>query len=164
MIDIKTTKYNKFNLNPTFRYIVFEINPENTIKNFESFEVPAEAIYYAINNKVQQLHGDFGAAAIRNGFVGKYCNSKLRLALIRVRHGPHRFILSALPFIDKLNGKSIVINSLYVGATMNHCFKFLINYQKQEINKQLISLEGTPQYDELYKEFIALSVEKGICL
>lgn len=134
------------------------------MKNFESFEVSADAIYYTIHNKVQQLHGDFGVAAIRNGFVSKYCNAKLRLALIRVRHGPHRFILSTLPFIDTLNGKSVVINSLYVGATMNHSFKFLINYQKQEINKQLINLKGTPKYDELYKEFMALSVEKGICL
>lgn len=149
--------------NLTFRYIIVEINPEHPIQNLESFTITSESIYHAVNNKVQQLHGDFGSAAIRSGFIGKYCNPKLRIALIRVRHGPHRFVLSSLPFIDKISGKSVVIKSLYVGATVRNCFKFLIKYQRRKIHTELAKFKDTPQYHTLCKEFMDLTGAKGLC-
>lgn len=80
--------------------------------------------------KIQQLHGDFGVAAIRNGFLTKYCNENTRIAIIRARHGPHRFVTSSLPFITKLDKLDVRINTLHVGATLKHSFMFIQKHQR----------------------------------
>ncbi|KAI4462228.1 octanoyltransferase [Holotrichia oblita] len=93
------------------------------------------SLHAAINNKVQQLYGDFGVAAIAAGFTAKYCNEKTRIAVIRVRHGPHRFVTSALPCIKTIENKRVKLNILYVGATIKQCFKFILVYQQQKYDQ-----------------------------
>lgn len=121
-----------------------------------------DALYRAVNKKVQQLHGDFGVAAIKSGFLAKYCNPQLRIALLRVRHGPHRFVASSLPFVNLIDGKKVVIRSLYTGATIRNCFKFLLKYQQQKIYTDLDKLKGTQNYEKLCKEFMDVSKIKAM--
>lgn len=45
--------------------------------------------------------------------------------MIRCRHGPHKFVLSAIPEINDVAGRHVSINILYVGATMKHCFAYI---------------------------------------
>lgn len=85
-----------------FRYFVVEINPEYKSSD-DSLELKGGSLHNAITDAVQKLHGDFGVAAIRAGLVTKYCNEKTRIAIIRTRHGPHRLVASALPFITKVS-------------------------------------------------------------
>ncbi|KAK4875646.1 hypothetical protein RN001_012068 [Aquatica leii] len=116
------------------RYLVVEITPQNVRKNL-SLVIHSSALHQAILLKVQQLHGDFGAAAIRAGFTAKYFNEKTRIAIIRSRHGPHKLITSALPFIKDIDKKNVSLNTLYTGATLKHCFKFILNYQRKKVDE-----------------------------
>lgn len=50
---------------------------------------------------VQNYYGDFGAASIAN-FGVKYFNEKHKLVIVRVSHGPHRFLTSILPLLTKV--------------------------------------------------------------
>uniref|UniRef100_A0A1Y1LCT6 Ribonuclease P/MRP protein subunit POP5 n=1 Tax=Photinus pyralis TaxID=7054 RepID=A0A1Y1LCT6_PHOPY len=86
------------------RYMVIEINSPQQRKD-DSLVIPSSALYRALSKKVQQLHGDFGSAAIREGFVAKYFNEKTRIAIVRSRHGPHKLITTVLPFVTEIDKK-----------------------------------------------------------
>lgn len=91
-------------------------------------------MYEAILQKVQQMHGDYGVAAIRSGFTAKYCNENTRIALIRIRHGPHLIVTSCLPLITRIDDTNIDINTLYTGATIRQCYRFLLKYQQTKFH------------------------------
>lgn len=57
--------------------------------------------------------------------LAKYCNAHTKIALIKVRHGPHMFLLNAVPKINDLGGKLVTVKIIYIGATMKHCFIFI---------------------------------------
>ncbi|KRT82013.1 hypothetical protein AMK59_5801, partial [Oryctes borbonicus] len=116
------------------RYIVTSISDIDKEENTPLTLKPA-SLHVAINDKVQQLYGDFGVAAIRAGFTAKYCNEQTRIAVIRVRHGPHRFVTSSLPCIKTIEKKRVILNILYVGATIKQCFKFLLVYQQRKFDQ-----------------------------
>lgn len=59
----------------------------------------SNSLYDCINKNVQKHYGDFGVAAISSGIKVKYCNDKTKIAIFRIRHGPHRFVTSILPLI-----------------------------------------------------------------
>lgn len=106
------------------RYFAVEIEPRSG-PSHAPLNIRKAALYSAILNKVQEMHGDFGSAAMRNGFTTKYCNPYTKVALIRTRHGPHRFVASILPLITEIDKIKVRFNVLYVGATMVKCFKFI---------------------------------------
>lgn len=81
-------------------------------------------------NKIQQLHGDLGVAAVRSGFLTKYCNENTRIAIIRSRHGPHKFVTSSIPFITKIGKLDVRLNTLHVGATLKNSFQFIQKHQR----------------------------------
>lgn len=55
------------------------------------------SIYHCVLKLVQKHWGDLGEAAVRSGLKCKYCNDQTRIAIIRIRHRPHRFVTSVLP-------------------------------------------------------------------
>lgn len=57
--------------------------------------------------------------------LAKYCNPRTKIAVIKVRHGPHEMVLKALPKINKIGGIAVRIKILYTGATLKHCFLFI---------------------------------------
>lgn len=107
----------------------------------ESLHLAPAALHNSIMQKMQQLHGDFGVAAIRAGFTAKYCNEKTRIAIIRIRHGPHKLVASVLPCVNSVDNKQVIINALYTGATLRQCHKFLLNYQQQKFDQFCVGLK-----------------------
>lgn len=101
----------------------------------ETLNLKPSSLYDAILRKVEQLHGDFGASAIKSGFVAKYCNRSTKVAIVRVRHGPHRLVTSCLPLIDAIDGKSAHLDTLYTGATIRQCFKFILRHQQAKVDR-----------------------------
>lgn len=101
----------------------------------------SKILYDTLVEKIQQLHGDFGVAAVKTGLVAKYCNEKTRIAIIRSRHGPHRFVTSSLPFITKIGKLDITLKTLHVGATMKHSFKFIQKYQRSYLDSMWSKLK-----------------------
>lgn len=106
-----------------------EIGKEQISCKFKDF-----SLCEAITEKVQQLYGDFGVGAIRAGFSTKYCNEHTKVAVIRVRRGPHKFVASTLPCIKIIDKRPVIVNTLYVGASIRQCFLFLKSYQQRQFD------------------------------
>lgn len=106
-----------------------EIGKEKTTCKFGDY-----SICEAVNEMVQRLYGDFGVAAIRAGLSTKYVNEHTKVAVIRVRRGPHKFVASCLPCIKTIDKRSVIVNTLYMGASIRQCFLFLRSYQQRQFD------------------------------
>ncbi|KAG5881936.1 hypothetical protein JTB14_034294 [Gonioctena quinquepunctata] len=138
------------------RYLVVEINEIG--KQDSTLKLNGGALFESILKEVQQLHGDYGVAAIRAGFIAKYVNEHSRTAVIRTRHGPHKFVSSSIPFIKQVAEKKVVINILYIGATIKHCFLFLKNYQQRKFNEYSASLKTEEERKELREAMLNIDM------
>lgn len=82
-------------INSIFRYLLVHVNSDSKTKISQS------DIASQLKKSVQKFYGDFGAASITN-FGVKYFNEKHKLLIIRVSHGPHRFLTSIIPLLTKV--------------------------------------------------------------
>ena len=71
------------------------------IKTDNRVKLTQQEIADQFKKSVQKYYGDFGAASIMN-FGVKYFNEKHKLVVVRVSHGPHRFLASILPLLTKV--------------------------------------------------------------
>lgn len=55
----------------------------------------------------------------------RYCNSTTKIIIFKTRHGPHKFLSSAIPFINELQQKKIQLSTIYTGASLFQCYKFI---------------------------------------
>ncbi|CAH1155157.1 unnamed protein product [Phaedon cochleariae] len=139
------------------RYILLEVK-EIGRSDRSHLKLKEPSLYTAILKMVEKLHGDFGVAAIRAGFVAKYINQHTRTGIIRCRRGPHKLISSCIPFIKMVEDKIVSLNMLYVGATLRHCFGFLRNYQLKKFNEYCVSLNSEEEKAALRE--VMMSFEK----
>ncbi|XP_011689524.1 PREDICTED: uncharacterized protein LOC105451030 [Wasmannia auropunctata] len=116
------------------RYIVFTIKPHGE-KDDKQATWKNTHVSNAIKRKVQQLYGDVGVAAIRDGFDAKYCNVQTKIAIVRLRHGPHKFALHAIPLINNVGERLVETRILYVGATLKQCFLFIRKHQERKLEQ-----------------------------
>lgn len=142
------------------RYITIEIIcpslPENTPLTLKS-----GAFHESVMNKIQYLHGDYGVAAVRTGFIAKYCNENTRIAILRVRHGPHKFVTSSLPFITRIGKLDVILHTIHVGATLKHSFKFIQRYQRAFLDSVYLSLKSDKERKQM--EFAVMDFTKTDC-
>lgn len=137
------------------RYFTVEIVP--TDGSDKPLILKTAAIHNAVQQKVQQLYGDFGLAAIKAGFNAKYCNAQTRIALIKARHGPHKFILNSIPLINDVGDRSVKVKILYVGATMKHCFLFLRTFQRKKLEEMWNSFRNDQQRKDMQETLMTLA-------
>ncbi|XP_068897029.1 ribonuclease P/MRP protein subunit POP5 [Tenebrio molitor] len=137
------------------RYMVVEINQVSK-KDDAPLKLRAPSLHHSVMNMVQQLYGDFGVASITAGFTAKYCNEKTRIAVVRCRHGPHKFVASSLPCIKFIEQKSVHVNTLYLGATIKHCFKFIQRYQQRKLDEYCVGLKSDEEKVALRKAIMNL--------
>lgn len=64
----------------------------------QNFTVSPPELYDYFKTNVLKYYGDFGMASVGNLSV-KYCDPESKLLIIRVSHGPHRFLTSILPLL-----------------------------------------------------------------
>lgn len=106
------------------RYFAVELKVQDKPLHIP-LQLKRSGIFSAVLGKVQEIHGDFGLAAVRQGFTTKYCNPYTKIVLIRVQHGAHRLVASVLPLIKSINNIPVQMTVLHVGATMMKCFKVI---------------------------------------
>lgn len=133
-----------------FRYIMVEVKETGTAED-KTLKIDSTTFYHTLLRKIQELHGDFGVAATRGGMNVKYCNENTRLVIIKARHGPHKLLGSSLPFIQKMDNKSVIINTLYTGATLKQCFKFALKHQQQNYDEFVSTLKSDKD-KELFRD------------
>ncbi|KAI4500751.1 hypothetical protein M0802_003962 [Mischocyttarus mexicanus] len=129
------------------RYFAIEIEIINNKNN----SLKPAALLHAIKRKIQQLYGDYGLAASSIGLITKYYNMHTKIAFVRTRHGPHRFVLNALPLITNIDNQTVKINIIYIGATIKHCFLNVIKYQQAKLEEVWGSLKTDYQRKEMLK-------------
>ncbi|XP_019878639.1 ribonuclease P/MRP protein subunit POP5 [Aethina tumida] len=137
------------------RYFVVQVNREND-QPVSVLKMSASLLNDCIKEKVQDLYGDFGVAAIHAGFTAKYCNEYTRIAIIRARKGPHRMVAASVPCVKEAHGKPIALNILYVGSSMRHCFIFIKNYQEKRFNEFCCNLKTDEEKEEIRKILLNL--------
>lgn len=131
-----------------YRYITVEIESP-TVPDRRPLQLKPNVFHDTIVGKIEQLHGEFGIAAVKTGFLTKYCNENTRIAILRARHGPHKFVTSSLPFIDKIDKLDVRLNTLHVGATLKHSFKFIQKHQRAYLNSVWSSLKSDEERKQL---------------
>ncbi|XP_028163421.1 ribonuclease P/MRP protein subunit POP5 [Ostrinia furnacalis] len=131
-------------------YITIEIESP-AVPDSKPLSLKPSKFHDSVLDKIQQLHGDFGVASIRNGFLTKYCNENTRIALIRARHGPHRFVTSSLPFVTKIEKLDVRLRTLHVGATLKHSFKFIQRHQRAYLDSMWSKLKTDEERKRLEK-------------
>lgn len=82
-----------------FRYVVIKVELEDETRT-GTVSFTDYSIYNGILKLVQKHYGDFGSAAVKSGLKCKYCNDQTRIAIIRIKHRPHRFVTSVLPLAN----------------------------------------------------------------
>lgn len=57
--------------------------------------------------------------------LAKYCNQWTRVAVVRARHGAHRLVACCLPLLQQVEQRTVTVTTLYTGATLRQCYKFI---------------------------------------
>ncbi|KAF0767088.1 ribonuclease P/MRP protein subunit POP5 [Aphis craccivora] len=115
------------------RYMVIQLR---TLENENlDLKISDKELQISVLNMIKLLHGDFGAGAIKTCFKVRYCNPTTKIFIFKTRHGPHKFLSSVIPFVNKLQEKQIQLSTIYTGASMFQCYKFIQNYQKNLVRK-----------------------------
>ncbi|XP_014664043.1 PREDICTED: ribonuclease P/MRP protein subunit POP5-like [Priapulus caudatus] len=119
------------------RYFVLEIvHPlhASTHRSVQEQKLTSQEVYHSLKEEVHKSHGDYGSAAFSISCNVKYLNPYTNTIFVRIRRGPHRFLATTLPFIKKIGKQdNIFLNTLYVGATVRNCHKFLRNHNRQQL-------------------------------
>ncbi|XP_031779613.1 uncharacterized protein LOC100680529 [Nasonia vitripennis] len=138
------------------RYITIQVSSKKEKFANKPLNLKPQAVHEAIQKKVLEMYGDYGIAAIKAGFSAKYCNAHTRIALIKIRHGPHMFLLKALPKINDVGGNHVNVKIMYIGATMKHCFIFIKNYQREKLQSMWKEMKNDNERKELEKALMTM--------
>ncbi|XP_049293941.1 ribonuclease P/MRP protein subunit POP5 [Anopheles funestus] len=132
------------------RYILVQIRCNERPAN-EPIAISSSSLYWYIMDQVKRYYGEFGCASmLRLNVI--YFNAKTHLCIIQSRHGPHRFITSILPLLTVAGSEVARYRTLYVGATVKQCQKFIIKYQQRYINKTIGEYKGVIQKQKLIED------------
>nr|CAG4645904.1 EOG090X0GYO [Lynceus sp. MCZ IZ 141354] len=134
------------------RYFVVEVHPASQHNEHEPYLLKELDLYHAILDAVEELHGEYGVAAIKSGFQAKYCNEITRVAIIRARHGPHRLVGSSLNLVTTIGKRPIMLQTLYIGATIVKCYHFLKKHQQQTLNRLVSKYRNNPKKKEEFEK------------
>jgi len=126
------------------RYLVVELERVSHVCRDQLDLAPLDVtqldVTNAVRDKVQELHGDHGRAAITIGLRVVYINPATRLLLIQVRHGPHRLAQSSVPFLTRVGRENVVPRLLYTGATIRHSYTFMERRQRQLLHRAIAEM------------------------
>jgi len=110
------------------RYILLQIKCDKKLKVLQS------ELADQFKKSVKKFYGDFGLASITN-FGLKYFNERHRLIIIKLSHGPHRFLTSILPLQTNAGKELARFRILYIGATIRQCKKHIVKHQNEFIRQ-----------------------------
>ncbi|XP_053664733.1 uncharacterized protein LOC128713886 [Anopheles marshallii] len=132
------------------RYILVQIRCNDRPAS-EPVSISSHALFLYISEQVERYYGEFGSASmLRLNVI--YFNAKTHLCIIQTRHGPHRFITSILPLLTIAGSEVARYRTLYVGATLKQCHKFIVKYQQRYINKTVGEYRGVVQKQKLIED------------
>ncbi|XP_055912780.1 ribonuclease P/MRP protein subunit POP5 [Eupeodes corollae] len=134
------------------RYIVVQIIPHESCTGNVSFN--DNVLTKSFLKYIKQYYGDFGVGSLEHGFRIKYCNDKTKIAIIRCRHKPHRFVASILPLITVIGDYRAKFRTLYTGATIMQCNKFIVRHQREFLDRMVGRIASAKERNDLIKSVL----------
>lgn len=146
-----------------YRYCVVQINSNDVscidTEIYQLKNIADQIVHETILKNVQKYYGDFGTGAVRESLRIKYINEVSRIAILRIRHGPHRFITSILPLITSLGQHAIRMQILYIGATIIQCKRFLEKKQQHFLNKTVHDIKNPDHRANFVSKLMKLDLD-----
>ncbi|KAL9873223.1 ribonuclease P/MRP protein subunit POP5 [Glossina fuscipes] len=134
------------------RYIVVEIVPESKQHNVLHYK--DHVLSKCILAAVRKYYGAYGLGRVELGFCTKYCNERTKIALIRCSHQSHKFVTSILPLITTIGDVRAKFHTIYVGATIINCNKFIVKYQQKCLDRILGQIESAKERQDTIKRIM----------
>ncbi|XP_066962100.1 ribonuclease P/MRP protein subunit POP5 isoform X2 [Macrobrachium rosenbergii] len=104
-------------------YIVIEVDLQHVREKKKLWDTLIET--------VQEMHGDFGHAAVERGFRVKYTDEKTNIAIISTSRNTYPLVASSLPFVEKVGQSNVKIKTLNVSGSLKHCLLFVKKHHKK---------------------------------
>ncbi|XP_017475038.1 PREDICTED: ribonuclease P/MRP protein subunit POP5 [Rhagoletis zephyria] len=139
------------------RYIVVRIVPEVPAKVLNFHDA---VIAKCILNHVKKFYGDYGLGTVEQGFRVKYCNERTKVTIIRCLHRSHRVVTSTLPLITMIGDVRAKFHTLYTGATIIQCNKFIINHQQRFLDEMVGQIASAKERKEFIKRVMEFDLEQ----
>jgi len=127
------------------RYFVCEvIDPNNPSFSSSSSSgrssISRETIQASLTDSVRDCHGIHGLAVLEpeRGVVRvKHVNPATSVVIFRCLRAHHRLFWSALTFIRSIGEKECFFNTIFVGATLKSCERFVIKHHRRKLTEML---------------------------
>ncbi|CAL8123007.1 unnamed protein product [Orchesella dallaii] len=124
------------------RYLVTEYSvTDGRDSGANNAAIRSNSVMEALTSSIKRLHGVHGVAVTKAGLLVKYINNSTQILFIRMRRSAFTLVTSAIPFLRQVDGKNVTFKTLYTGATINQCNKFLVKYQRRKLEEQYGSLK-----------------------
>ncbi|XP_034656627.1 uncharacterized protein LOC117893946 [Drosophila subobscura] len=139
------------------RYIAVQIVPYAPKK---TLGLKDHILSKCILQNVEKHYGVYGLGVVEQGFRVKYCNERTKIAVIRCVHRGQRFVSSMLPLITLIGDVRAKFRTLYIGATIIQCNKFIIKHQKQFLDRFMGQVESAKERQDLFKRVMELDMDR----
>ncbi|XP_037929628.1 ribonuclease P/MRP protein subunit POP5 isoform X2 [Teleopsis dalmanni] len=110
-------------------------------------------------HNVKKYYGDYGLGIIEKGFRIKYCNDSTKIAIIRCAHRSHKYVQSTLPFITMIGDVRAKFCTIYTGATIMQCNKFIIKHQQQVLDRMVGNIASAKERNDFIKRVMEFEIE-----
>ncbi|KAH8384398.1 hypothetical protein KR200_003367, partial [Drosophila serrata] len=141
----------------SIRYIAVQIVPYT----------PTKVLWFNDNTltkcllkNIEKYYGVYGLGKIEQGFRVKYINERTKIAIIRCMHGGQRFVSSILPLITLIGDVRAKFRTLYIGATIIQCNKFIIKHQKKFLDREMGQLTSAKERQDLFKRVMEFDMDR----
>lgn len=121
------------------------------IKSDKKYKITTAELADTLRKAIHKYYGDFGLASVGNLYI-KLLNDKHKIAIVRVSHGPHRFLASIIPLLNKAGKELARFRILYIGATIRQCKKHLISHENKVIRNIIAALNNETERKEFFDE------------
>ncbi|KAM8710434.1 hypothetical protein ACLKA7_017107 [Drosophila subpalustris] len=139
------------------RYIAVQIVPE---KSMQTLRLSDHTLSKCLLQNVEKYYGVYGLGVLEHGFRVKYCNERTKIAVIRCLHRGQRYVSSILPLITLIGDVRAKFRTLYVGATVIQCNKFIIKHQRQFLDRIMGQTASAKERQDLFKRVMELDMDR----
>ncbi|XP_034105393.1 uncharacterized protein LOC117568692 [Drosophila albomicans] len=139
------------------RYIAVQIVPQTPV---QTLRLNDSTLSKCLLQNVEKYYGVYGLGLLEHGFRVKYCNERTKIAIIRCIHRGQRYVSSILPLITLIGDVRAKFRTLYVGATVIQCNKFIIKHQKHFLDRMMGQTASAKERQDLFKRVMELDMER----
>ncbi|XP_054159410.1 ribonuclease P/MRP protein subunit POP5-like [Oppia nitens] len=124
------------------RYLCFEVVPNggdhNLTTGYRKLDITERQVRDTVRQTIADIYGDYGLASVQLSFSLKRFNQTTRTGVLAIKRSVHTILLTALPFVKRINQLDCFLKSIHLSGTIRGCLKALAVHH----NKQIVKLRG----------------------